>query len=798
MDTIYRIQEVLDLSAIYLLGGSMEEGVELLSERGHIGGTSTGHLSSKTKKISSQKRQLSLMPNALKVLEKRYLKRDEAGKPAETAEEMFRRVAKNIASADILYDPAANIKEIEDEFYTAMTGLEFLPNSPTLMNAGRELQQLSACFVLPVEDSMESIFETIKNTALIHKSGGGTGFSFSRLRPRNDTVASTKGVSSGPISFMMAFDAATETVKQGGTRRGANMGILRVDHPDVMDFITCKKDGDKLNNFNISVAITEKFMGAVEKGEDYELLNPRTKQPCGTLPAKQVFDLITEMAWKTGDPGIIFIDRMNKDNPTPTLGDIEATNPCGEQPLLPFESCNLGSINLTKVVENGKINYDKFATLIHTAVHFLDNVIDMNKFPLLRIKEMTQGNRKIGLGVMGFADMLIMLGTPYNSDEAVKFAEDIMAFLQSESKKASVELAMKRGAFPNFENSIYSKPGAEKIRNATTTTIAPTGTISIIASSSSGVEPLFAISYVRNVMDNTELPEVNPFFEQVAKEEGFYSDALMREIAKHGTVQDVQGVPEKYRKLFVTAHDVSPEWHIRIQAAFQKYTDNAVSKTVNFPNDATIEDVEKVYSLAAKLGCKGVTIYRDGSKDTQVLYAGDSKSRGLSAVSSVEEPEFRLNITPRPRPETTIGTTQKISTGCGNLYVTINEDEHGPCEVFSQMGKSGGCASSQSEAVSRLVSLALRAGVAPGAILEQLGGIRCPMPHWQSGGMVLSCPDGISKVLKRYLINKGLLDNSSNRQVRGDVAGMCPDCGHILEFLEGCMVCRACGHSKCS
>ena len=390
-----------------------------------------------------------------------------------------------------------------------------------------------------------------------------------------------------------------------------------------------------------------------------------------------------------------------------------------------------------------------------------------------------------------------MLGIPYNSEEAVKTAEEVMGFLQSESKKGSHELAMKRGAFPNFDNSIYNKPGAAKLRNATTTTIAPTGTISIIASASSGIEPLFAISYVRNVMDNTELPEVNALFEQVAKEEGFHSDALMREIAKHGTVQDVQGVPEKYRKLFVTAHDVSPEWHIRIQAAFQKFTDNAVSKTVNFPNNATIEDVEKVYSLAARLGCKGVTIYRDGSKDTQVLYAGDSKPKSPSAVNA-EEPEFRLNITPRPRPETTVGTTQKISTGCGNLYVTINEDEHGPCEVFSQMGKSGGCASSQSEAVSRLVSLALRAGVAPDAILEQLAGIRCPMPHWQSGGMVLSCPDGISKVLKRYLGNRGMLDTSGTKQVRGDVAGMCPDCGHVLEFLEGCMVCRACGHSKCS
>jgi ribonucleoside-diphosphate reductase alpha chain len=749
------------------------------------------------KRGRGQKIRPNLAPNALKVLEKRYLKKDDTGKPIETPEDMLRRVARNIASADLLYDPTANVKEIEEGFYNCMASLEFLPNSPTLMNAGRELQQLSACFVLPVEDSMESIFEAIKNTALIHKSGGGTGFSFSRLRPKNDTVATTKGVSSGPISFMMAFDAATETVKQGGTRRGANMGILRVDHPDIMDFITCKKDGDRLSNFNISVAITERFMEAVERGEEYELLNPRTKQPCGTLPAKQVFDLVTEMAWKTGDPGIIFIDRMNRDNPTPKLGEIESTNPCGEQPLLPFESCNLGSINLTKIVEDGRINYEKFSSLIHTAAHFLDNVIDMNRFPLPKIKEMTQGNRKIGLGVMGFADMLLMLGIPYNSEEAVKKAEEVMGFLQSESRKASHELAMKRGAFPNFEGSIYDRPGAPKFRNATTTTIAPTGTISIIAGASSGIEPLFAISYVRNVMDNTELPEVNPLFEQIAKEEGFYSEALMREIARHGSVYGIAGVPERWRNVFVTAHDVSPEWHIRIQAAFQKYTDNAVSKTVNFSNDATIEDVEKVYRLAHKLGCKGVTIYRDGSKDTQVLYAGDSKSKAARGEKA-GEPEFVLNITPRPRPEMTTGTTQKITTGCGNLYVTINEDEHGPCEVFSQMGKSGGCAASQSEAVSRLVSLALRAGVAPEAILDQLSGIRCPMPHWQSGGMVLSCPDGISKILKRYLGNRGMLDTSGAKQVRGDVAGMCPDCGHVLEFLEGCMVCRACGHSKCS
>jgi len=571
--------------------------------------------------------------NAMKVLERRYLKKDADGHLIETPTGMFRRVAHNISLADEKYneDP----RKSEKQFYQLMVSLEFMPNSPTLMNAGSDLQQLAACFVLPVDDSIEAIFDALKYTALIHKSGGGTGFGFSRLRPKNDMVLSTKGVSSGPVSFMTVFDAATEAIKQGGTRRGANMGILRIDHPDVLEFITCKRDNEKLTNFNISVAVTDDFMKAVEENREFELLNPRNKKPISKLNAADVFDLIATLAWKNGDPGIIFIDRMNEDNPTPELGEIESTNPCGEQPLLPYESCNLGSINLANMIDGGKIDYGKIKRTVHTSVHFLDNVIDMNRFPLKEIKKMVQTNRKIGLGIMGFADMIIQLAIAYNSEEAVKTAEELMSFINEEAKKASEALAKKRGTFPAYEKSIYK--GKRKLRNATTTTVAPTGTISIIANCSSGIEPLFAVSYIRTVMDGTELLEVNPNFEKVAIERGFYSEELMKKIARTGTVNGVEEVPEDVQKLFVTAHDISPEWHIKLQAAFQKHTDNAVSKTVNFRNEATVEDVKKVYLLAYKLGCKGVTVYRDGSKDNQVLTVGTEREKqkeDLKKVSS--------------------------------------------------------------------------------------------------------------------------------------------------------------------
>ncbi|MFH1055040.1 MAG: vitamin B12-dependent ribonucleotide reductase [Candidatus Altiarchaeota archaeon] len=574
---------------------------------------------------------IKLSLNAVKVLERRYLVKDENGKVVETPKQMFQRVANNIANTELLYDKDADVKKTVREFYQMMSTLEFLPNSPTLMNAGRELQQLSACFVLPVEDSMESIFEAIKNTALIHKSGGGTGFSFSKLRPKGDIVASTSGVASGPLSFMNVFNAATEVIKQGGTRRGANMAILRVDHPDVLDFIVAKEKEDVLNNFNLSIGLTEDFMKAVEANQEYDLKNPKNKKSVNRIGARTVFDLIVTMAWKNGEPGIIFLDRINRDNPTPTLGEIESTNPCGEQPLLPYEACNLGSINLAKMVDGGEVNYKRLRKVIHTAIHFLDNVIDASKFPLDQIDKMVKSNRKVGLGVMGFADMLVELGVPYNSEEAIKIASEVISFIDYESKKASAELGGKRGSFHNFKKSIWPDKGFKVLRNATTTTIAPTGTISIIANCSGGIEPLFAISFIRNILDNTEMIEVNPLFERIAKERGFYNEDLMRKIAKRGSIQDMVEIPEDVRRIFVTAHDITPEWHVRMQATFQEHVDNAVSKTVNFPGHATTEEVGKVYLLAYHLGCKGVTIYRDGSRSNQVL--------NIESVKKVLAPE---------------------------------------------------------------------------------------------------------------------------------------------------------------
>ena len=1202
---------------------------------------------------------LKLSENALRVLRRRYLAKNQQGENVETPEEMFRRVAENIAGADKLYGKNKDVKKTADEFYRAMTNLEFLPNSPTLMNAGRDLQQLSACFVLPIEDSMESIFETIKDTAMIHKSGGGTGFSFSRLRPKNSPVRSTGGISSGPVSFMKVFNAATQAVKQGGcvdfntvistskglkpikelgeiegegyqniylrlptdngikmaaqwynngvkpvktittedgyeftgtlnhkirvidknggyawkelkdvgkedwvvlqkntfmgegvvfpafdrkfhfntklcslpermnrelaeivgyfigdgcyhqgklmlaiphdssdlkeyfdvivrqnfnigsrfeqkkndksvnniyhskmlvewlkfigvnkldsgtasvpkvilegdricaeaflrglfeadgtinregyvslssiskdlvrgiqvlllslgipsrisvakkressfgknalyrlristpeglkffketigfiskgktaklnsvkqkpftyndvipnqsekfrkfyesltisprnkfykkiyhylsdigdsrnltkqrlqtlvdeypfmensflnkfllnnqyydqvkdvwfgrtltldlvvsdlhtyiangfvshnTRRGANMGILRVDHPDIMEFIMCKENEKEITNFNISIGLTEDFMKKAVNDEEYELIDPRTKRVFGKLKAGEVLDTIIRMAWKNGEPGIVFLDRLNKDNPTPELGAIESTNPCGEQPLLPYESCNLGSINLSLMADEDskKVNTEKLARTVKTAVHFLDNVIDMNRYPLKRIEEMTKANRKIGLGVMGFADMLIKMGVKYDSEEATEVAKKVMKFILDEAISASSELALERGVFPNFEKSIFAKHGRMRLRNATLTTIAPTGSISIVAGCSSGIEPLFALSYVRKILDNEKLVETHPYFEKIAKAKRFYSTELMKRIAEEGSIRDMEDIPNDVRDVFVTSFDISPLWHIRMQAAFQRHTHNAVSKTVNFPYESIPENIKEVYMLAYETGCKGVTVYRDRSRQEQVLNIDTKKKEEKAKPVS--------KIIPRPRPNITQGTTTKIGTGCGNLYVTINEDEEGlPFEVFMHMGKAGGCAMSQLEAIGRLLSLALRSGIDLNSIIEQLRGIRCPSPSWEKGGRIFSCSDAIARVIERHLVKArkgpppkkdsedlsaafgGKIGNApadakksggaalTTKKKTGNIVGVCPDCGAALWHVEGCMVCKACGYSKC-
>jgi len=742
--------------------------------------------------------ELKLSENALTVLEKRYLQKDAKGEPAEAPEDLFRRVSRHIASAERIFDKNAVVDEWEDRFYRVMTALDFLPNSPTLMNAGRELGQLSACFVLPIEDSMESIFDAVKYTALIHKSGGGTGFSFSRLRPKQDRVGSTGGVASGPVSFMRAFDTATDVIKQGGMRRGANMGILNVDHPDILEFITSKEDPRAFTNFNISVAATGSFMQAVEAEGDYNLVNPNTGAVEGQLNARQVFCKIVDMAWRTGDPGIIFIDRINEFNSTPNLGRIESTNPCGEQPLLPYESCNLGSVNLSHMLRPAdgccEIDYDKLKETVRLAVRFLDDVIEVNQYPLQQIGEMTRKTRKVGLGVMGFADMLIRLRVPYNSEKALDTAETVMRFISEEATAESVALGLTRGLFPSFKGSTYDSKDGPKVRNANRTTIAPTGTLSIIANCSSGIEPLFALSYFRHILDGQTLVEINPYFEAVAREEGFYSPDLMKKLAEGGSLHDIEEVPGWVKEVFVTSHEISPEWHVKIQSAFQKYTDSAVSKTVNLPFEATIEDVQKVYMTAYKVGLKGITIYRDRSRDSQVLNTGQKeapKARGKDA-------EGEARPAPRQRPKITRGITERVTTGCGYIYVTVNFDDKGICEVFSSLGKAGGCASAQLEATSRLISLVLRSGIEVGSVIKQLRTIRCPSVSWENGRAILSCADAIGSVLEKYVKKED--DRVSSDCAPGgpsNYSGQCPDCGNQLVYQEGCHICPSCGYTKC-
>ena len=744
---------------------------------------------------------MPISENAKAVLERRYLARDEQGQPTETVDGLFRRVANAVAEGDRRFDSKADVVATAKEFYELMVSLDFLPNSPTLMNAGRPLGQLSACFVLPVADSMEDIFDAIKNAALIHKSGGGTGFSFSRLRPKASRVGSTGGVASGPVSFLRIFNTATEQIKQGGTRRGANMGILRVDHPDIVEFIRAKEKDGEFNNFNLSVGLTEAFMQAVERDENYELTDPHTGKVTGSLRAREIFDLLVCRAWQTGDPGIVFLDRINRDNPTPAQGEIESTNPCGEQPLLPYEACNLGSINLACFFVPGHehdedpaaagIDWDGLKQVVHLAVRFLDNVIDASRFPLERIDETVRRNRKIGLGVMGFADLLFQLGIPYDSEAGIALAERIMGFINAEGHAASARLAEERGPFPAYAESVFPQRGEGPYRNATVTTIAPTGTLSIIGGCSSGVEPLFALCFTRNILDGERLVEVNPYFEAALKEAGLGTPELMEQVVEKGSIQSLDALPAAMRKVFVTAMDIDPVWHLRMQAAFQRHTDNAVSKTVNLPHSATEQDIHDIYWLAYKEGCKGVTVYRDGCKSLQVLATGEGqKKMDGEAPAPAEKP--RLGVV-RKRPEVVQGFTQKIQTGLGAMYLTVNEIDGKPFEVFATIGKSGRSITAKAEAIGRLVSLALRSGVEVRDIVAQIKGIGGEHPVFRGKGLLLSIPDAIAWVLeRRYLkdehLGSGVADIEEHR---------CPECDEPLVFQEGCLICPACGFSRC-
>ena len=710
---------------------------------------------------------------AVAILERRYLKRNEQGDILETPDEMFKRVSCAVAQDDA--------PEYSDKFYEMMTNLDFLPNSPTLMNAGTPDGQLSACFVLPIEDTMESIFGTLRDAALIHKTGGGTGFSFSRLRPTHSVVKSTGGVASGPISFMNAYNAATETVKQGGKRRGANMGILRVDHPDILDFIHCKDDKSHLTNFNISVAITDVFMKAVLAGGRYDLVDPHTQKVVETAYAKPVWNEIIKAAWASGEPGVFFIDRANAYNSTPGIQEFEATNPCGEQPLLPYESCNLGSINLANMCDSNGINHDKLDYTIKLATRFLDNVIDINCYPLDIIATNTLLTRKIGLGPMGWGDMLLKLHIAYNSNKALRLASTVMERITSVARETSRKLGKERGSFPAKNISMWaSEP---YMRNATVTTVAPTGTISMIADTSASIEPIYGYAYTKTVMDKDSFLYVNDTLSKTLMDRGLYSKELITELAKTGRVSSLKDIPENLKSIFVCAYDISAESHVMMQAAFQKHTDNAISKTINFPSTATVKDFDEAYKLAYEHGCKGVTAYRDGSRDNQVLKMGTKCDTA---------------VVPRERSPLTQGFTEKYVTGCGNLYVTVNFDDKGICEIFTNTGKAGGCPS-QSEASARLATLALRSNVNYESIISQLVGIRCPAAIRNKNSQCLSCPDAISKSLKRAI---NLLDTDTplvyEKSIVETTKNICPECGKPVYNAEGCIMCPSCGYSKCN
>ncbi|MFQ6046336.1 MAG: vitamin B12-dependent ribonucleotide reductase [Gemmatimonadales bacterium] len=824
---------------------------------------------------------LDLSANAVTVLERRYLVKDDRGRLAEEPRDLFWRVARTIAEPEASYGASVGaVEALAETFFDLMAQRVWMPNSPTLMNAGRPLGQLSACFVLPVSDSLsngkDGIYDTLRNMALVHQSGGGTGFAFSRLRPKNDVVRSTMGVASGPVSFMSLYDSSTEVVKQGGTRRGANMGILRVDHPDILEFITCKDDITKVTNFNISVAVTDAFMSAVAEDRDYDLVHPRTGKVVGQLSARAVFDKVVHGAWKTGEPGVFFVDRANYFNPVPHLGSYEATNPCGEQPLLPYDVCNLGSINVGLFVRDGVVDWDGLRRAVHLCTHFLDNVIDANRYPLPEITDLANRIRRIGLGVMGWADFLVRLGVPYDSEEAIDWARRLMSFIDEEAKVESERLAAERGVFPEWERSVWGPDETcardaagrrirpmRRLRNCNLTTVAPTGTISIIAGCSSGIEPLFAVAFMRN-QAGVLMPDVNEDFVAIAKREGFYSEELVQRIAEEGHIH-FDEVPQEWQRVFVTAHDVTPEWHIRMQAAFQEYTDSAISKTCNFPREATEEDVRDIYELAFSLGCKGVTVYRDGSREMQVLSTGSTakqvkKAAAAGAAEAAEETsaternqevaELKATIAEleaelartkrrlhevesenlqrrkkRSRPELLRGTTRRVETPLGTMYITITEDDRGqPFEMFMTLGKAGGALMADVEAVGRLISLALRSGIPIEEIYRQLRGISSDRVSGLGPNKVLSVPDAIGIAIERWMqekqgIQQDLLESRTSAESPVSVpqqqpgpegtlldfeslnaeqhAGACPDCGSQLEFAEGCVKCHVCGYSEC-
>ncbi len=826
----------------------------------------------------------ALSDNGRIVLERRYLAKDARGKLAETPEQLFRRVAHNIALAEAKFVPPpqtdATVAAYEARFYDLMTSLRFLPNSPTLGNAGRAMQQLSACFVLPVEDSMEAIFESLKDTALIHQSGGGTGFAFSRLRPAGDIVASTGGTASGPVSFMRVYDAATESIKQGGTRRGANMAMLSVDHPDIESFINVKSDMTALQNFNISVAVTERFMAAVERGESYDLINPRTHKVVRQADARTIFRQLVENAWKNGDPGLVFLDRINRDNPTPQLGRIEATNPCGEQPLLPYESCNLGSINLARFVtaepaptpraRNGKrastptpaLNWDALAEAIPICVRFLDDVIEQNRYPITQIDEMTKQTRKIGLGVMGWADLLFALRIRYDSDEAIELAARVMSFIQDRADRASIELANERGVFPAWHGSIYDPAsgdnrGGPRYRNSTRTTVAPTGTLSIIADCSGGIEPAFALAFMRqHYLDRkdpskaTQLPEVNRTFRAMAESEGFYSDQLVAYLAEGGPLAERADVPAWAKDVFRTSHDIAPEWHVRMQAAFQRHTDNAVSKTINFRNDATIADVENAYMLAYREGCKGITVYRDGSRDHQVLShataRGPEQAEAVAAeialgvtelIASATHPVPLASTAPRPAgapyrrhlPDERQSITHKFRVGEQEGYLTVGlYDEGTPGEIFVNISKEGSTIRGLMDSVAVLTSVALQYGVPLQNLSSKFRGVHFE-PAGLTGNPAIPTASSLVDYIFRWMelrflgtvIEEPPAAKHRGRAKKQAAAAIttttpraalasahppaaatstgigCPDCGAILVYSEGCMTCRNCGYTRC-